>query len=114
MSGFFGSFGRSGGSSKAPAKSVESRKAELPETSEIYTTPLEGIKPTKKWDYDEEQLKKVSPSYHNQMNRADDPDRSFERSMYLSEDDRDKLTASTPRLSPCLNRTIITSGNNVS
>jgi hypothetical protein len=29
-------------------------------TSEIYTTPLEGIKPTKKWEYDQEQLKKVS------------------------------------------------------
>jgi hypothetical protein len=59
MSGFFGSFGRS--PSKTPkVDKVESEADNLNATSEIYTTPLEGIKPTKKWEYDEEQLKKVS------------------------------------------------------
>lgn len=38
---------------------VESEADTLNATSEIYTTPLEGIKPTKKWEYDQEQLKKV-------------------------------------------------------
>jgi hypothetical protein len=61
MSGFFSSFGRSASSSKVSVDSIKSNKEKLPETSEIYTTPLEGIKPTKKWEYDEEQLKKVCP-----------------------------------------------------
>ena len=57
MSGFFSSLGRGSGS-KAPKE--EPVADTLTPTSEIYTTPLEGIKPTKKWEYDEEQLKKVS------------------------------------------------------
>jgi hypothetical protein len=57
MSGFFSSLGRGSGS-KAPKE--EAAVDTLTPTSEIYTTPLEGIKPTKKWEYDEEQLKKVS------------------------------------------------------
>jgi hypothetical protein len=61
MSGFFSSFGRSASSSKVSVDSIKSNKEKLPETSEIYTTPLEGIKPTKKWEYDEEQLNKVCP-----------------------------------------------------
>jgi hypothetical protein len=61
MSGFFSSFGRSASSSKVSVDSIKSNKEKIPETSEIYTTPLEGIKPTKKWEYDEEQLKKVCP-----------------------------------------------------
>lgn len=61
MSGFFSSFSKSSGSSsKASLKSVESNKEKIPATSDIYTTPLEGIKPTKKHEYDAEQLKKVS------------------------------------------------------
>lgn len=61
MSSFF-SFGRSASSSKtASLKSVDSNKEAAPETSEIYTTPLEGIKPTRKFEYDAEQLQKVSP-----------------------------------------------------
>ena len=60
MSGFFSSLGRGSGS-KAPKE--EPVVDTLTPTSEIYTTPLEGIKPTKKWEYDEEQLKKVS-HYH--------------------------------------------------
>lgn len=60
MSGFFSSLGRGSGS-KAPKE--EAAVDTLTPTSEIYTTPLEGIKPTKKWEYDEEQLKKVSHHY---------------------------------------------------
>lgn len=60
MSGFFSSFSRSASSSKTSLKSVESNKEKIPETSEIYTTPLAGIKPTKTWEYDDEQLKKAS------------------------------------------------------
>lgn len=60
---FFSSFGRSSSSSKTPkVEKVESEADTLNATSEIYTTPLEGIKPTKKWEYDQEQLKKVSPT----------------------------------------------------
>lgn len=72
MSGFFSSFGRSASSSKVSVDSIKSNKEKLPETSEIYTTPLEGIKPTKKWEYDEEQLKKVCPRIRC-MGRADLP-----------------------------------------
>ena len=61
MSGFFSSLGRGSGS-KIPKE--EPVADNLTPTSEIYTTPLEGIKPTKKWEYDEEQLKKVS-HYHD-------------------------------------------------
>ena len=62
MSGFFSSFGRNSASSssKSSLKSIESNKEKIPQTSDIYTTPLEGIKPTKKHEYDDEQLKKVS------------------------------------------------------
>lgn len=70
MSGFFSSFGRSASSSKTSLKSVESNKEKVPETSDIYTTPLEGVKPTKKWEYDEEQLKKVSSPHHVYMVRC--------------------------------------------
>ena len=66
MSGFFSSFGRNSASSssKSSLKSIESNKEKIPQTSDIYTTPLEGIKPTKKYDYDDEQLKKVSSTCH--------------------------------------------------
>jgi hypothetical protein len=57
MSGFFSSLGRGSGSKTPKEEPVVDN---LTPTSEIYTTPLEGIKPTKKWEYDEEQLKKVS------------------------------------------------------
>jgi len=56
MSGFFSSL-RGGNAPKTPKEEPEART--LNETSEIYTTPLEGVKPTKKWEYDQEQLKKV-------------------------------------------------------
>jgi hypothetical protein len=57
MSGFFSSLGRGSGSKTPKEEPVVNTSNH---TSEIYTTPLEGIKPTKKWEYDQEQLKKVS------------------------------------------------------
>ena len=60
MSGFFSSLGRGSGSKTPKEEPVVNN---LIPTSEIYTTPLKGIKPTKKWEYDEEQLKKVSHYY---------------------------------------------------
>jgi hypothetical protein len=60
MSGFFSSLGRGSGS-KVPKEEPVVDTSNY--TSEIYTTPLEGIKPTKKWEYDQEQLKKVRYHY---------------------------------------------------
>lgn len=60
MSGFFSSL-RGGNAPKTPKQETEVDIAN--QTSEIYTTPLEGVKPTKKWEYDQEQLKKVSVNY---------------------------------------------------
>jgi hypothetical protein len=53
MSSFFRS------NKSASSSSTDLAKAG-PETSEIYTTPLDGVKPSKKWEYDENQIKQVS------------------------------------------------------
>ena len=61
MSSFFS---RSSSQSASAASSLHSkldREAPTP-THEIFTIPLEGIVPTKKWEYNEEQLAKVSAS----------------------------------------------------
>lgn len=52
-----GLFSRS--SATASSSSATLDKDIGPATSEIYLTPREGINVTKKWTYDDEQLKKV-------------------------------------------------------
>lgn len=67
MSSFFSSKKSSAASSlvngtkakPAPTRGDESR----PGTSEIFLTPPEGVEPSKKWEYDEAQLKLVSPTF---------------------------------------------------
>jgi len=46
-------------SSTKSASSSVAGKDVPPPTSKIFTTPLDGVKPTKKWNYDEGQLKQV-------------------------------------------------------
>ncbi|ORX37550.1 CRAL-TRIO domain-containing protein [Kockovaella imperatae] len=45
-------------SSSLHSKATTGKEAPPP-THEIYTSPLEGIHPSKKWEYDEEQLQKI-------------------------------------------------------
>lgn len=53
--------------SKDSANSSASEKAKQPLTTDLYTVPPPGVKPTKKWTYDEDQLAQVRfPSGHSQ------------------------------------------------
>jgi len=57
---FFSRNSKSAGSSMTG--SAKGKEAPPP-TSKIFTTPPAGIKPTKKWNYDQAQLQQVS-EYH--------------------------------------------------
>lgn len=79
MSSFFRS------NKSASSSSTDLAKAG-PETSEIYTTPLDGVKPSKKWEYDENQIKQVSHDFSGRSCQKFPPARAWLCGMYVGTD----------------------------